>query len=346
MSPGALAYYRTELEQFLSFSPDIAPGQPPVNTPVSLDGVDFPTTHARQRAPVNRSARPYPAVLFSPGHGSGREAGTTLVEDLASYGYVVVTMSHTYEAGEVEFPGGRVELGRDGGVPGNNNPTRDPYDEVRIRLADTVFVLDQLAALNAGRNPDAERRPLPAGLRHCLDLARIGMFGHSLGGATAAHAVAHDSRVIAGINLDGSFIPDLSPVPPTTPEELDQAYLRFAELIGNRPFMIMGDSGWSPDQFGTMTSTVWHHLRGWRRFVSLVGSTHGSYTDHETLLPQLAAAGVITAAAPWVGTIDPRRAIAAERAYIRAFFDLWLRDRDSHLLDGPSAAYPEANIWL
>jgi hypothetical protein len=100
-----------------------------------------------------------------------------------------------------------------------------------------------------------------------------------------------------------------------------------------------------PDDFGDLTSVVWHHLRGWKRFVSLVGSTHGSYTDHEPLLPQLAAAGVIKTAASWVGTIPPGRAVAAERAYIRAFFDLWLRDHDSHLLEGPSAEYPEARFY-
>jgi hypothetical protein len=344
MSPAALAYFRTELEEFLSFSPDTPPDQPPSGTPVSLDGVDFPTTHARQGAPVARSARPYPAVLFSPGYSFDREMGTTLVEDLASHGYVVVTMSHTYEAWEVEFPGGRIERGRH---DPDNDLTRDPYDALRIRLADTRFVLDQLAALCAGHNPDAERRPLPAGLRHCLDLARIGVFGHSLGGALAAHSIALDTRVTAAVNLDGSMFPyDLSPLPPTTPEQLDQALVRLADRIGHRPFMIMGDSGWGPDQFGNLTSVVWHHLRGWRRFVSLVGTTHGSYTDHEPFLNQLAAAGVIESAAPWVGTIPLGRAVAAERAYIRAFFDLWLRDRDSHLLDGPSATYPEANIWL
>jgi hypothetical protein len=344
MSPGALAYYRTELEEFLSFSPDTPPDQPPSGTPVSLDGVDFPMTHARQGAPVAHSARPYPAVLFSPGYSYDREMGTTLVEDLASHGYVVVTMSHTYEAWEVEFPGGRVERGRH---DPDNDLTRDPYEALKIRLADTRFVLDQLAALGAGHNPDAERRPLPAGLRHCLDLAKIGIFGHSLGGALTAQALALDSRVIAAVNLDGSMFPsDLSPLPPTTPEQLDQGLVRLAERIGNKPFMIMGDNGWGPDQFGNLTSVVWHHLRGWRRFVSLVGSTHGSYTDHEPFLNQLAAAGVIESAAPLVGTIPLGRAVAAERAYIRAFFDLWLRDRDSHLLDGPSATYPEANIWL
>jgi hypothetical protein len=116
--------------------------------------------------------------------------------------------------------------------------------------------------------------------------------------------------------------------------------LWLADLIGTRPFMIMADGGLGPDDFA-MTSTVWHQLRGWRRFVSLVGTTHGSYTDHETLLNQLAAAGRINSAAPWVATIPAERAVTAERAHIRAFFDRCLRGRTSHLLDGPSAEYPK-----
>jgi hypothetical protein len=37
----------------------------------------------------------------------------------------------------------------------------------------------------------------------------------------------------------------------------------------------------------------------------------------------------------------PHRAIAIERAYIRASFDLQLRHHDTGLLDHPTAAYPE-----
>jgi hypothetical protein len=68
----------------------------------------------------------------------------------------------------------------------------------------------------------------------------------------------------------------------------------------------------------------------------------------------LAAAGLI----PWtiqadgrqsvegaVGTIDPDHAIALNRAYIRAFFDRTLKGIDNHLLDGPSAAYPEVTVY-
>ena len=44
---------------------------------------------------------------------------------------------------------------------------------------------------------------------------------------------------------------------------------------------------------------------------------------------------------PYIGTIDPGQAFAAERAHIRAFFDLQLRHSNHHLLDGPSDLYPQ-----
>ncbi|ROT26070.1 hypothetical protein [Micromonospora sp. HM5-17] len=340
MPPGALTYYRPELEEFLSSSPDTPPGEEPIDEPVSLAGVEFPITHAGQDVPVALSARPYPVVLFSPGAGQNREEGTTLVEELASHGYVVVTISHTYQAPEVEFPGGRVERGR------REGPTVVPNEAVALRRVDVQFVLDSLTALAAGTNPDAGRRRLPVGLAGCFDMTKVGMFGHSLGGATTAQAMANDPRVIAGINLDGSFFPeDVNPIG-AQPGEIEPALERIAERIGERPFMIMGSIGVSPDEFGIMTSIVWHNLRGWRRFISLVGSSHGSYTDGQVIFPQLAAAGIIPSADPWMGTIDPDRSIAAQRAYIRAFFDRTLLGRDSHLLDGPSAAYPEANFYM
>jgi pimeloyl-ACP methyl ester carboxylesterase len=61
--------------------------------------------------------------------------------------------------------------------------------------ADTRFVVDQLYRLNA-----ADRSGRFTGR---LDLDRLGMVGHSLGGATALQFCHEDSRCKAGINVDG-----------------------------------------------------------------------------------------------------------------------------------------------
>lgn len=63
---------------------------------------------------------------------------------------------------------------------------------VTVRVADTRFVIDQLAALHAGRNPDAGHRPLPTGLAGAMDMNRVGMFGVSAGGFTAWQAMDED----------------------------------------------------------------------------------------------------------------------------------------------------------
>lgn len=69
----------------------------------------LPTTHAHPAAPVDRGRCGRPVVLYSPGLLSDRSLGTVLIEELASHGYLVVAIDHTYDADQVEFPGGRVE---------------------------------------------------------------------------------------------------------------------------------------------------------------------------------------------------------------------------------------------
>lgn len=69
---------------------------------------ELPTTHSVSDAPLARWARRLPVVVYSPGLASDRAFNTVTVEELASYGYLVATVDHPYDSGEVEFPDGRV----------------------------------------------------------------------------------------------------------------------------------------------------------------------------------------------------------------------------------------------
>ncbi|MGH3402211.1 MAG: alpha/beta hydrolase family protein [Streptosporangiaceae bacterium] len=341
MQPAAGKLFLTQLIP----APLTGPHQPPSPPPsVPLDGVRLPVTRARQGAPVDLSARRCPVVLYSPGYEDDRELGTGLVSDLASRGYVVVTIDHTYEAAEVEFPGGRVEVSR------QPKTQAAIYEAATVRVPDTRFVLNELAALNSGINPDAEHHPLPAGLAGALDLARTGMFGHSLGGATAANAMAADPRIIAGINLDGTIFPAAAPasLSPLS-QQLTNLAGAVAKRVGDRPFMMMASGGHRLDDDNTWAG-FWRNLSGWRLLLSLRGSQHYSYTDDEEFLSQLITAGIISASigrqvvVPTIGRIDPDRAVAAERAYIGAFFDLHLRHHGGGLLARPSLSYPQVQF--
>ncbi|MEV0589254.1 lipase [Nonomuraea sp. NPDC050310] len=260
-------------------------------------------THARRNAPFDPTAGRLPVVLFTPGDGGPRTLGTALVEDLASRGYLVVTVDHTYEADQVEFPGGRVE--RAVPLPDKLTPAviaKLLRSHARIRLADLRFVLDRLPAVE--------------GLSAAADLSKVGVLGQSIGGSVAAHLTRADDRVDAAVNLDGSYV---GPVARTGARK---PFLQFAAQDHTRA----GDPTWK---------TFWSATPGWKREVRLAGAAHGSFTDLQALVPELT---------DFVGTIDPSHSVAAQRAYLGAFFDLHLKGRTTTLFDGPDPRYPEATV--
>ena len=207
-------------------------------------------------------------------------------------------------------------------------------------------MLDELTRLAAGGNPDAEHRTLPNGLSAALNLKKVGMFGHSLGGATAAKAMAADHRIGTGINLDGSmFWPTRHSTKTYRGSAPNWPETRRSSLHDHDP------SRPRPHNDPSLTG-FWSNLKGWRLFLTMRNAQHYTYTDLEQFLSQLLTARVVPhqlereRVAQVIGTVHPSRAVAAERAYIAAFFDLHLRDlhRASKLLAGPSPNYPEIHF--
>jgi hypothetical protein len=90
-------------------------------------------------------------------------------------------------------------------------------------------------------------------------------------------------------------------------------------------------------------AAFWQHQRGWRADVTLLNSEHGSFTDAEALLPQLAGRVPDATLVKAIGTADPQRAragVCADRAVVASFFDRFLKGHDDHLLDGGQTGYP------
>ncbi|KUL28056.1 alpha/beta hydrolase family protein [Actinoplanes awajinensis] len=277
------------------------------------DLVRATTTHARTGAPVDRRTGGHPVLLYSPGLGGDRGTSTALAEDLAGHGYVVVTIDHTHDASEVEFPDGRVEVAA---IPEIDDQVIAQV--AAVRAADTRFVLDQLAAINAGTHR------LTGGLRGAVDLSRVGMFGHSLGGSTTAAVMHDDPRVRAGVNLDGTLV-------------------GAAAVAGSeRPFLLLS-SDHGPGAEDPSWDTFWANQRGWKRELSLSGAAHGSFNDGVVFYPQAAPIIGLTPEqlAELVGTLEPQRSVAIQRAYLRAFFDQHLRGGDGRLLRAADPRYPE-----
>ncbi|HEX2314367.1 MAG TPA: lipase [Thermomonospora sp.] len=289
-------------------------------------------THAAESAPVDTRKGARPVVLYSPGFGVTRALGTTLAEELASHGYVVVTVDHTYETMPVEFPGGRVEVQRL--PPPSPQRTKKAVD---VRVQDTRFVLDRLAALRNGANPDAEGRPLPSGLGRVLDLTRVGMVGHSAGGVEALETMRVDRRLDAGVDMDGTLQYDDGDLVPVAGQGL------------RSPFMLMGAAtGGTPQTHRTSPSweSLWTRSTGWKRDLNAPTAGHYSSTDLQAILPDLDRVLDIPAAdrADFIGTVPPARMIAAQRAYVTAFFDRHLRGRPEPILNRPSPRFPDVHF--
>jgi predicted dienelactone hydrolase len=263
-----------------------------------LTGADMAgiRTTARVDAPARPAARRYPLVVLSPGLSLPQATLTGLAEELASRGYVVAGIDHTYESAGVELPGGRLAT---------CVVCEDPESAeiARVRAADTSFVLDQLTRGGAWWGG------------WMIDRHRIGMAGHSIGGASAAEAMRIDPRIDAGVNMDGTFF---APLPPGG---LD------------RPFMMLGHPAHQPSgDIDPSWNTAWQQLTGWRRWFTVTGTEHISFCDVAPLakrfgLPQ--------------DSLDGDRIDKIVRAYVTAFFDRQLRGIPRPILHGADPRHPE-----
>ena len=240
----------------------------------------------------------------------------------------MVTVDHTGEAPATEFPDGHIVgnaiVGADFAQAYKNGTTPAFFTKLmNARQADTELVLDRLPSL-------------PGRLAKGMDRNRIGMFGHSAGGFTAANEMYTDPRIKAGADLDGTLEYTVEP---------DGTNLSQVALHGlKQPFLLIGSSSaayGSDIHREPSWASFWRHQSGWKADVTMHDSEHHSLTDYEALLPQLAGRVPAATLTGDLGKVDPRRAVAADRALVDSFFDRFLKGRDDHLLDGRGASrYP------
>ncbi len=299
-------------------------------------------THSFRDAPIAAHSEPLPVIIFNHGYTAFSANYTTLIEELASHGYVVIGIGHAFETPFFILPDGRVrpfdpnneayrarvaqvESGRWWDCFQDLLSTRDPnlqerfYREylaatslhnetARIWADDIGSVLDQVELMN--------RTGFFTG---ALDLDGIGCIGHSMGGAACGQVAVTQEQVKAGINLDGG---------------------QWGDLIDSRltrPFMFVyseqwGEEGLFNDVFCTRSESVAYQ-------VLIRGTLHQNFTD-------ASIEGGLAARIRNLGGIDGRRAVTVLTTYVRAFFDRHLKGVNSLLLEGESADFPEVLLRI
>ena len=304
-----------------------------------LQGVtQFLTTNSVTDAPLAEDQSEYPVLVFSHGFGGLPEFNTIKAEELASQGYVVVGINHTYDSTASVLSDGEIVSQSSVFDVENQSELLELIGEsVDIRAEDAQFVLDELTTIDAGDDPNE----LFSG--H-LDLEKVGIFGYSLGGATAAKVLAEDDRFQAGINLDGGLFGDA------------------ANASLNQPFMILNNEAFgqgtssSPEvnQFNQLQQTFVENLQNDGYEVTILGTEHSSFNDLSFLLPLLLNSGIELGELGELANsendsnngdfelIDPQLASQIINDYTLAFFDRYLNDEPSSLLnEDMSSIYPE-----
>jgi len=250
-------------------------------------GIQLPlvTTHSCVDAAVAPGL--HPLIVFSHGYTGMLTDCTFIFEELASLGYVTASIAHANESTAVEFPDGRLVISAFGSylLPRTLHVDVASIERARsARTADISFLLDQLWALNT---------TLRGPFHNSLDLARIGIMGHSLGGETALRALQQDSRIRAAIWIDGVISKD----------SLSDT---------SKPVLLVAAGR---DQWRTDECRLWNHLHGTRLALNLHGAAHLSPTDAIWLgqaIPEFAVPP---------GAAGSSRTIAEIRRYIAGFFD-------------------------
>lgn len=297
--------------------------------PFMFDHLAQVKAHSFPDAPLASEDLRYPVLIFSHGYAQGMASQNTVqMQELASHGYIVASITHPYEAllafmadgGAVAAnraqlqalsdelgpllkiwakSGSRVE--QDARFRALVAGTQTAAKSVDLWVADTRFVVDELARLNAERFAGK------------LDLDRLGVFGMSFGGTTAAQVCLEDPRVKAGINLDG---------------------LQLGKTLGQsirQPFMFMYSTTGVP---ADMNALVYESAAGPAYQLAIAGTSHVHYSDM----------ALWTNVFQLFGMLDGPRAQRILNAYVLAFFNRHLRGTQEPLLERASSEFPEVKF--
>jgi len=266
---------------------------------------------AYKNAAVAKTDQAFPVILFSHGWQGFNAQNTGQALQLASNGYMVVGVQHTYGAVITVFPDGTIAPNNPSALP--DGAPQDVYETAAHKLVgqwagDLGFALDYLQAQNNDSNSP---------FHNTLDLSRVGVYGHSTGGGAAIQFCATDSRCKALLGMD----PFMRPV---SYEVIDSGV--------TQPSFFMFSQYWIDDttsRNNELFNRFYPHVADPVGVISIAGTKHYDFADLPLLSPLAPQLGL-------KGPINGKRVVAIVNDYLLSFFEATLKGKATTLFEKPS----------
>ena len=275
--------------------------------------VDIP---AFKEAQVAQTDEGYPVIVFSHGWNGFNAQNTGQALELASHGYVVIAVQHTYGAVVTVFPDGTIAPNNPKALPEDAD---DPNYEIVARklvdqwAGDISFTLDQFDGLNK----DAESI-----FFETLDMSRVGVYGHSTGGGAAIQFCGTNPRCKAVLGMD----PFMRPVS----EEVIHAGLP-------QPSFFMFSQSWA-DLTDSKNNQLFNqfqpNLSDNQGVIVISGTKHFDFSDLPLLSPIAPQLGL-------KGPLNGPRVIEIVDSSLLNFFEMTLKKQPSDLFSGNFTDFKE-----
>ncbi len=295
--------------------------------PAALGETRFTDIRGHSFADVPIATGRFPVVVLEPGMGLAAPQYTTLAENLASHGYLVVGVTPTYSA-NLTILNGQTVPATVAGKPSSTDSANEHAGQAQAdgeRLVAIWAADDRFAAMRAVTLNTSGR------FAGHVNADTVVYVGHSFGGAAALEACRTDPHCAGAADLDGTQYGAV----------VHAGLAKPMMLIGSQNSCITGtcqpaDAG---DQASRDTArTLLAASTGGAWCYQITGAEHFNFSDYGSYY----LAAPIRSQVP-LGAIDGTEALTITNAYLTAFADHVTQGRPEPLLTGPTP-YPQVQV--
>ncbi|GAB0169835.1 dienelactone hydrolase family protein [Lysinibacillus sp. CTST325] len=259
----------------------------------------------------------YPLLVFSHGAYGIKTSNSSTYTELASHGYIVVSIDHPYHSFYTRSEDGIVTMissdfkneveNTNKGVYSNEERYKITQKWMKLRTDDMNFVIDTILTKAKSDNDPIYQH---------INTEKIGVFGHSMGGAASVWLGRARDDVSAVVNIDAPFFSEL------VYNKADDTFMASSKAYTTPLFNIYSDDVWVQlDRTPTYVANKLNNKQFEGAYIThFKGAKHLSLTDLSLFSPILTF--ILQGGK---ADIDKYYCIETENELILKFFDFELK---------------------